>query len=103
MRHYEFVTRRWARTRDEEYLLDCAIVSLRHGWNCLGYEVRLHARNQLLYRSRRLLTRRLAEQEADALLRDVVSGIRGVLSGAELSDPQRCPAHFPRSCEASIS
>lgn len=76
MRQYEFADHRWSRIRDEERVLQCVVVSFREGWSVLGYEVRLHSRNVLLYRSRRYLSRKLANEEADSLLTETLSWLR---------------------------
>lgn len=54
-------------------VLQCVVVSVREGWTVHGYEVRLHSRDLLLYRSRRYLSRKLANEEADALLTETLS------------------------------
>jgi len=74
MRYYEFATRRWARMKNYEAVVECWIVSVRHGWNWLGYEVQLAAKGQVVYRSTRFLNRKLADDEADALFRTFFVG-----------------------------
>lgn len=77
MRRFEFETHRWSRVRDEERILECVIVAVRDGWTALGYEVRLYSHRHLMYRSRPMLERRLAVQEADSLLRETLASVQG--------------------------
>jgi hypothetical protein len=65
------------RIRGAQPLMECIITSRRHGWMPLGYEVRLFSRTQLVYRSRVFLTRKLANDEADALLIDLLRSFGG--------------------------
>jgi hypothetical protein len=78
MRRYEFETHRWSRVRDDapdECMLECVVASVRNGWTVLGYEVRLYCRNHLMYRSRVHLMRKLANDEADSLLREALTSL----------------------------
>lgn len=72
LRRLEFETRHWCRVKDGEHVLECVIASVRSGWLHLGYQVRLFSRGQQVYHSRMFLSRKLANEEADSLLRDAV-------------------------------
>lgn len=72
MRQYEFDAPRWSRIKNTETLMECVVTSRRTGWLHAGYEVRLFCRGQLVYSSRLYLTRKLANDEADALLHDAI-------------------------------
>lgn len=75
MRRYEFETHRWSRLRNDERVLECVIAAVRDGWISRGYEVRIYAQRQLLYRSRQFLERRFALQEAEVLLCETIASI----------------------------
>lgn len=87
MRHYEFETRRWSRLRNDEVALECVVVSIRDGWTVRGYETRLYRQGLLLHRSRLQFTRRLADDEADMLLRETLSS--ALANNARCLEPAR--------------
>ena len=84
MRPCAFETPRWSRMRNDECVLECVIASVRTGWTVLGYEARLYRKGFLIHRSRVYLTRKLATEEADALLRETVS-VSNVVPGREVA------------------
>jgi hypothetical protein len=75
MRQYEFDAHRWSRIKNDELLLDCVVTSRRSGWIHAGYQVRLYVKGHLMYQSRLYLARKLANDEADALLRETMRSV----------------------------
>lgn len=82
MREYEFDVHRWSHVKDDEILHECVVTSRCVGWSHIGYEVRLYANRHLSYRSRVYLIRKLANDEAEALLRETLRVICQRTSGA---------------------
>jgi len=64
MKSYLFETRVRAPTKTDIVLYECVIAAVRSGWTPDGYEVRVYARNDLVYRSRVHLNRDAARHEA---------------------------------------
>jgi hypothetical protein len=55
--------------------MDCGVTSRRTGWTHAGYQVRLYVKRHLVYQSRLYLTRKVANDEADALLCETLRSV----------------------------